>query len=61
MTEHAAFATIGLSVLSLVICLVSVPRLLMKVGDVNGRLVEDMDEFRTLENDIVAEYRYQVR
>uniref|UniRef100_A0A914VKM4 Nematode cuticle collagen N-terminal domain-containing protein n=1 Tax=Plectus sambesii TaxID=2011161 RepID=A0A914VKM4_9BILA len=59
MPEYAAYTTICLSVLSLAICFISMPRLLIKISDVNDRLADNMLEFRTLENDIVVEYRYK--
>ena len=61
MSAHlAAYSAIGLSAISLLICLVTVPKLSFMIGDISDQLEQDMGEFKALENDIYAQYRTKV-
>lgn len=61
MSAHvAAYSAIVLSLLALVVCLVSVPKLAFMISDINDQLVDDMNEFKSLEQGIWEEYRSKV-
>ena len=58
MSAHlAAYSAIGLSVLSMLVCVVTVPKLTSMINDINEQVVVDMDEFKAIENRIYASYR----
>jgi hypothetical protein len=58
MSAHlAAYSAIGLSVISMLICMVTVPKLAFMISDISDQLDQDMDEFKALENGIYAQYR----
>ena len=51
----AAYSAVGLSIISLIICVFCVPSLWTKISEIHDQLAMDMDEFRVLQDDIWKE------